>query len=481
MKYSVLYKTPERGQSSSLIYDLSIDRCIANISSDLRKNEYFCQVVSSPLTDTGNIIYRREVLCDLCENPGLLSALKTLFTRYDRLKADWLELKGSGERISADRGSEAMLDYIYSSLKVTSLFPKTILSFFSSIVEVFEGYEIHSEGFLSLRGYARSLLENRSLKEIEDIASRFMYNSPEDYDFSLICRIGDALDCISAEICSVKEREKKKSSLLSILSKKKKQEGIVETESHGAIDASLEILGEAMYLTDRMLSDITDAIYDSLYGISRELDFYEVALKYTEFLGESGKACCYPDLTGSEIKALELCDLFLLTEGKGQVYPNDADFTGHSGVLIRGKNNTGKTTFLRSIAIAQLFAQSGLPIAAREAVLPVYSSVFTHFSSSEEEFSVGDTAGRFEGEVKAVAQIMDNMTQGSLVIFNETFQTTAYDEGSEAMSHILRAIVKQGGSYIFVTHLTDLFDMTGEETAKFTSADGGTPFTIKKL
>lgn len=481
MKYSILYKTPEREHISSLIYDLSVDRCIANISSDARKNEYFCQVVSTPLTGIGNILYRRDVLLDLCNNPGLISGLKTLFARYDRLKADWLELKGNSERVSADRGSEAMLDYIYSSLKVTALFPKTILSFFSSIVEAFDGYEIRSEGFSSLRDYAKGLLENESLKEIENIASHFMYNTPEDYDFSLVCRIGDALDCVYAEICSVNEREKKKNSLLSILSKKKKQEGIAETVSPEARDTSLEILGEAMYLTDRLLSDITDSIYDSFYGISRELDFYEVALKYTDFLERSGKAFCYPRLTGSEINASELCDLFLLTEGKGEVYPNDADFTGYSGVLIRGKNNTGKTTFLRSIAIAQLFSQAGLPVAAREATLPVFSGVYTHFSSSEEEFSVGDTAGRFEGEVKAVAEIMDNIRENSLVIFNETFQTTSYDEGSEAMSHILRAIVKQGGRYIFVTHLTDLFDMMGEDTAKFTSADGGIPFTIKKL
>ncbi len=481
MKYSILYKTEETGQSPSLIYDLSVDRCIANISSDIRKNEYFCRVLSVPLTKTENILYRREILSDLCDNRELFSALKTLFTRYDKLKADWLELKGSTERVSADRGSEAMLDYIYSSLKVTALFPKTILSFFSSIVEAFEGCGIRSEGLTALRDYARELLENESLRQIEEIASHFTYNTPEDYDFELCCRIGDALNCVSAEICSVSEREKKKNPLLSILSKKKKQDGTAETLSPEAKAVSLEILGEAMYRTDRLLSDITDSIYDSFYGISRELDFYEVALKYTDFLVQSSKPYCYSALTADGIKASELYDLFLLTEDRCEVYPNDADFTGYGGVLIRGKNNTGKTTFLRSVAIAQLFTQAGLPVAARQASLPVFSGIYTHFSGAEEEFTVGDVSGRFEGEVKAVAEIMDKLTEGGLVIFNETFQTTAYDEGSVAIEGILRAINKLGGRYIFVTHLTQLFAMTGEETAKFESANGDTPFTIKKL
>ena len=481
MKYSILYKTPQGQQTSSLIYDLSIDRCIANLSKDLRKNDYFCRILSSPLTRVEDILYRRSILSDFCKNTALFSELKTLFTRYDKLKADWLELKGSGERVSAERGSEAMLDYVYSSLKVTALFPKTILSFFSSIVEAFEGYEVVSEGLTSLRDYAKHLLENKSLKQIEDIASHFMYNTPSDYDFELVCSIGDALNCVSAEICSVKEREKKKNPLLSILSKKKTKEGVTENQSDDARGYALEILGEAMYQTDRLLSDVTDAIYDSLYGISRELDFYEVALVYTDFLKNSGKPYCYPELTKGQISANELYDLFLLTEGKCEVYPNDADFTGYNGVLIRGKNNTGKTTFLRSVATAQLFCQAGLPVAAAAASFPVFSGIYTHFSSAEEEFEKGDVSGRFEGEVKAVAAIMDNITDGSLVILNETFQTTAYDEGSQAIYGILRAMTKLNCHYIFVTHLTQLFDMLGEDTAKLESSNGETPFTIKKL
>ena len=359
-----------------------------------------------------------------------------------------------------------------------SITPQLKESVLDEFYEICLAQQYISEGGI---GYARELLENKSLKEIESIASQFMYNTPEDYDFELVCRIGDSLDCVYAEICSVKEREKKKNSLLSILTKKKNREGICETKSNEARERSLEILGEAMYLTDRILSEITDSIYDSLYGISRELDFYEVALRYTEFLEESGKPYCYPDPGDSQIKANELYDLFLLSEGKCEVYANDADFTGYGGVLIRGKNNTGKTTFLRSVAIAQLFCQAGLPIAAKEAELPVFSGIYTHFSSAEEEFSVGDVSGRFEGEVKAVANIVDSLKPNSLVIFNETFQTTAYDEGSAAMEAILRVLSTLECQYIFVTHLTELFGMMGEDTAKLETANGDTPFTIKKL
>ena len=373
-----------------------------------------------------------------------------------------------------------MLEYIYSSLKATALFPKTILSYFQSIVETFEGYDITSEGLCSLRDHAKKLLSDSSLQEITDIASNFLYNTPGDYDFDLVCRIGDCLEAADAEIYGVTKREKKKTTLRSILSKKKKQGEQAETNSPRACDDAQEILGEAMYVIDRLLYEVTDRVYERFYGIARELDFYDVACRYIDFLESSGKPYTYPILSDKGIRCTEIYDLFLLTEGKTEVFPNDADFEGYSGVLIRGKNNTGKTTFLRSVSIAQLMCQAGLPVPAREAWLPVFNGIYTHFSSAEEEFSVGDVSGRFEGEVKAVARIMDSISPGSLVIFNETFQTTAYDEGGAAIANILKVLTKLNCRYIFVTHLTELFNFFGDDTAKLESADGDTPFAIKR-
>ncbi len=481
MKYSILYLNENIPSENSVIYDLSIDRSMANISDDRRRNEYFCRVLSKPIMDKDSIEFRREILKDFLGSKELFDSLKTLFNRYDKLKGDWLELKGSGEYSCGDKGSEAMLEYIYSSLKVTALFPNTILSFFESIAETLSSYDIHSRGLCRLRDYARELLENRSLGEIADIASNFMYNTHEDYDFEILVSLGDCLEAYSGMISSVTKREKKKAGLLSMFSSKRKDSAVVENNSENAIEDSRNILGEALYVIDKLLYEVTGSVYSNFYGISAELDFYESAMRYIDYLTEKQITLCYPDFSSDKTEITGLKDLFLITEDKGEVYSNNFGLTGYCGALIKGKNNTGKTTFLRSIATAQLFAQAGLPITAHSAVIPLYSGIYTHFSSAEEEFSVGDTSGRFESEVKAIAEIMDKIDQNSLVIFNESFQTTAYDEGSEAMKNILRAISAIGGRYIFVTHLTDLFDMMGEDTAKFTSADGDTPFTINKL
>lgn len=481
MSYSILYKGEKGKANPDLIYDLSIDRAVSNFSDDQRKNEYFCHILSAPLSSVEEIEYRREILKDLVAAQGLFEELRTQFNRYDRIKADWLELKSNNGICNADRGSEAMLEYIYSSLKVTALFPKMIHSFFTSISDTLSASQISSQGLTELRDRTRELSTSDIVKRIVDISGNFMYNNYDDYDFELVCRLGDSMEVVAADICAVTKREKKKNTLLSRLKKSKKGELPIELKSEEAVDEGYRILGEALFTVDKTLEDITNTLYTELYGIARELEFYEIALKYTDFVKTTGKPVCYPEMGQENVYAEELYDLFLLSEAKTRVYPNTADLVGYEGVLIRGKNNTGKTTFLRSVAVAQLFAQAGLPVLAKKCSLPVYNGIYTHFSGAEEDFEVGDTAGRFEGEVKAMASIMDAILPNSLVILNETFQTTAYDEGTEAIYHILRAIKSIGCRFIFVTHLTELFAHFDDSVAKLESVDGQSPFTIKKL
>ncbi len=478
MKYSLLSKVTDREERCDVIYDLSIDRAVYNITNDHSKCGYFCNILSKPLTNTDNIKYRSEILEDLINNPELLDSLKIVFGRYDKIKSDWLELKSSGNMREAEAGSEAVLDYIYSSLKVTALFPKTILSFFQSITKAFDGYVISSEGLCAVRDYASKMTNNASFARIAEIASLFLYNSPEDYDFELICNLGDSFEAVNAAVCAVTPRTKDKSTVLNKLKLiRKKEQGVTSTDAQSIAD-SYSLLCDALSSIDSLLEEITNEIYSVFYGISRELDFYDVAISYVNSIKEKGIPLCYARFS-DKAEICSLYDILLISENKEHVIPNDLNIKENKGVLIKGENNTGKTTFLRSIGTAQLFAQAGLPVPALSVTLPVRSAVMSHFSSAEEEFSVGDTSGRFEGEVKAIAQIMANIDKDTLVLLNESFQTTSYDEGARGIEHILRAIMSVGASFIFVTHLTPLFNAFDRDVLKLSGGDK--KYTIKPI
>ena len=84
--------------------------------------------------------------------------------------------------------------------------------------------------------------------------------------------------------------------------------------------------------------------------------------------------------------------------------------------------------------------------------------ILTQFSG-EEAISAVDSAGRFESEVQEVADIIAKLEPHSLVLFNETFQTTAFDEAAAAIYDILDVISQVNIKWVFVTHLVQLSEL----------------------
>lgn len=471
MKFSLLSKQfIDNTIDTSLVYNLSIDRTLSYFSDNSRKNEYFATVLCNIPKDKEEIFRRREVICDFTETENLFADVRAIFRRYDKLKSDWMELKGNAGPALSDKGNEAALEYCYSSLKVTSLFPKTIDSFFGSIYEILSSYPIKSRALTEIRDYCKETVNSEAFSRLCEIAASFSYNKVSDYDFSVITELSDLLYLSECEISAINKREEKKKNIFDKFKVHKSEDDIIfSTENEVAEDGEY-ILCEALLRIDDLLEQITDKVYDSFYGLSLELDFYEVAMSYCDFLKNHGIENCYPEISSDRLDFDELKDLFLLC-GQDKVYPNSFRLDCGNGAVIKGKNNTGKTTFLRSVGSAVLFSYAGLPIPCKSACVVLYSNIFSHFSSAEESFESGDSSGRFEGEVKAVSEIVNSLESNSLILLNETFQTTSYDEGSLGISPVLRVFIKENCNFIFITHLSDLFSGDDEKIIKYESKE----------
>ena len=87
-------------------------------------------------------------------------------------------------------------------------------------------------------------------------------------------------------------------------------------------------------------------------------------------------------------------------------------------------------------------------------------------------FTKGNDAGRFEQEVSEIAEMIDNLTDNSLIILNETFQTTAYEEGAIGLCDILKYFTSKNVAWILVTHLTQMRDYYSNNDAYFMRTDG---------
>jgi len=487
MKFSLLYRDTESygtaACDASVLYDLSIDRMVRMISTDARRSDYFLGVISKPLTDPEDIRYRQQILDDFKNIPKLYDDVKLIFNRYDKVKMDWQELRSAAYPASGAKNYRALLEYTFASLKVTSLFPKTIISFFRSIQETLEKYELKSDGLIRIRRYCEEMSQNDSLNELAEIAANFQYYSPEQFNFSVLCELDDTLCLKCCELCGITEiNEKGQDNVLKRLFRLKKNSGdgsVAVTQDEDSTDDTIYLLNEALHHIDTALTRVTGDVYEIFYGISHELYFYDTALEYAAYAEKNGLTLTMPELVPAEndtIKCESLYDLMLICEGKSvtELTPNSFRMLPEAdGAVIRGINKTGKTSFLRAVGTIQIFAQAGLWVCAKAASVSVKNGIFSHFSSAEEEFKAGDTAGRFEGEVQLIAKIVDELRPYSVIYLNETFQTTSYTEGAEGIYHILCALPRAKTKYMFVTKLTGLPERVKSDTNAMLLETGG--------
>ena len=483
MKFSLLHKIPEKPINCDVLYDLSADKAVHMMSGDIRRADYFVSVLMKPLTNIENIRYRQDILKDFIGIEKLFDDMKVIFNRYDKIKNDWRELRSGIYPSGGTVNQRALLEYTFNSLKVTAIFPKTIISFFRSIQDTLDKYEIKSDGLREFKRYCGEMIENNSLIEIADIAAMFQYNTPENFDFHIAAEFDEAMRLRACDLSDITEHtaEQGTNIFTKIFAKKKTTDDnfiTVADEEGEAVDDAIGILNEVLHHIDSALTYVTNDVYEIFYGVSTELQFYEIALAIMNFVGKKGTAFNFPEILPCEadrFDAVGIYDMLLLCEGvkKENLIANDVSLqSDNNGILIRGLNKTGKTSYLRAIGLSQLFAQSGLPVCADNADISIRSAVYSHFSSAEEEFRAGDRAGRFEGEVQAISKIIDNIQPYSLLLLNETFQTTAYDEGTEGIFHILGILPcdKVKSKYIFVTRLNGLFDMMRGTDVKFLEA-----------
>lgn len=495
MKYSLLYRNevPENDESFDITYDLSVDRLVRKAVDDPRKADYFLGVLMKPLTSAEDIVYRQEQIKDYLGIPGLYDELKTVFNRYDKVKSDWREMRSVAYPGGTGVNSRALVDYTFASLKVTALFPKTILTYFSSIADILGRYPASSRALLDIKKYCEDMLSNDSLNEIARIASLFQYKTADCYEFAVTASLDDTLRLVSCDLTGLEDvtarpKDNALSRLIGALGKKHPSEDIAVEDDDATVDDTLALLNEALHRVDAALTQATGEVYETFCGISGELRFYDAALALIKYLDDAGIKRCFPELLPPEADLFDakgLANPMLTCEGLdgSSIVTNDFSSAPPSaGALIHGDNNTGKTTYLRSIGTAQLMAQSGLPVCAESARISIRRGIYSHFSSAEEEFRSGDTAGRFEGEVQCVAKIIDSLPAHpySLVLLNETFQTTSYNEGAEGMLAILEALPRAKARFVFVTRMTRLVELVSADPTLFPVSEMGGGFRAKR-
>jgi len=241
-----------------------------------------------------------------------------------------------------------------------------------------------------------------------------------------------------------------------------------------------ELKDRGINLVANALAQSTDHILSFFTVLRTELAFYVGCLNLQEQLAQKGAPLSFPVPAPSSERqhAFQgLYDACLALTMEQSVVGNDVTTERKDLVIITGANQGGKSTFLRSIGLAQVMMQCGMFVPAESFCANVCERLFTHFKRKEDATM---KSGKLDEELSRMSEIVDQITPHSLVLFNESFAATNEREGSEIARQIIIALVEKRIKVFFVTHLYEFahgYYDPKKENALFLRADRQTDGT----
>ncbi|MFV0560674.1 MAG: DNA mismatch repair protein MutS [Enterococcus sp.] len=129
-------------------------------------------------------------------------------------------------------------------------------------------------------------------------------------------------------------------------------------------------------------------------------------------------------------------------------------------LLITGPNMSGKSTYMRQLALTVLMAQMGCFVPAQKAILPIFDRIFTRIGASDDLISGQST---FMVEMMEANQALQHATPNSLILFDELGRGTATYDGMALAQAIIEYIHKNvRAKTLFSTHYHELTSLDQE-------------------
>ena len=219
----------------------------------------------------------------------------------------------------------------------------------------------------------------------------------------------------------------------------------------GAEDKAIELEYQLFVELREQIKTYTERLQKQAKVIS-ELDclqsFAEIAQKYN-----------YARPAFSEDKTLKLTNsrhpVVERVMDHNDYVPNDCNLDQDTFIyLITGPNMSGKSTYMRQVAIISIMAQMGAYVPCETAVLPVFDQIFTRIGAADDLVSGKST---FMVEMLEAQKALANATENSLIIFDEIGRgTSTYDGLALAQAMIEFVAHTSHAKTLFSTHYHEL-------------------------
>ncbi|HKL80523.1 MAG TPA: hypothetical protein VJ888_08820 [Mobilitalea sp.] len=476
MNVKLLYNCNEGGAKSAsmnkneVIKDLNLDILFKFMA---RNDKYIYNTVRSvmlaPLTDKATVLYRQAILSDCIQNYNSFSQIYEMTCRT-----------------------------IEETERFTKSIKKSSSAMISNSVNI-----LHS---LELLGILVDNLEK--LKEFTDTVERsftspgmqlFYENLISDYNYEFVLKIKDSIREMNfltqgGEItfsATVGQGLKAKNIIINHLSKedfkKRKTKGIVTQLFYRLLKRNIILLDDTSIASDvremeaaglvqvmRMYQNFIKELTSFFESLHHQMAFYIGAANLKNRLDQIHIPTCIPFITSDNLDIIKfkgLYDMSMAIYSRTMPVTNDLDTQDLLLFVITGANQGGKSTFLRSVGIAQLLMQCGMFVPAQYYCNSLFDGIYTHFTRRED---TAMNSGKLDEELNRISHILDGITPRSLLLLNESFATTTEREGSQIAADVVNALYENETKIMMVTHLfefTKLMYAKKPERALFLSAE----------
>ena len=460
-------KMPVNDQA--LTQDLELNTLFSAMANG---DEFLFKVIARGILCSENdldiIQYRQSILKDCLKNPSIIKDIYALtIESIEREKKTYF--------FSFSKYPSSIL---YSAVGLLQIFVDILMKLRTIIDAHVKKFE--SEGFLSLFAMLK--------KELRDEYFAIVQNQLKELKFRdgvlMSVELGKGNEGVNYILRKL--HKKKQGWIKRIFSWKSPVLSFsINPRDEGGARILSELSDRGINLAANALAQSSDHIRNFLTALRTELAFYIGCLNLYERLAQMEAPIAFPipmPASDRNHSFKGLYDVCLSLTVKQKIVGNDVNADNKNVAIITGANQGGKSTFLRSIGLAQLMMQSGMFVAAAYFCSNVCEGLFTHYKREED---AAMNSGKLDEELSRMSGVVDNVKANSLVLFNESFAATNEREGSEIARQIISALNEKRIKIFFVTHLyeftRDFYDEKRREMIFLRAErqdDGGRTFKI---
>ncbi|MBR2294402.1 MAG: DNA mismatch repair protein [Clostridiales bacterium] len=486
------------------VHDLGLQNIVSGITPDPKEQQMILTVLSNMTSDGRVALYRQKVFADILALPELRAKMTELFDRIEFLRDYGTIRKNTDESLG-------LWDLMH---RLDTL--KNYIEVIEAMREALSDVKVTSPGLKDFKKYIDDIYEAASFAELKKDVGNLKVTTEDIKSVTVGINVNERFEATSLGLISVNDKPFKKSGILgnfadAVATKNGISKGNdwngdmhyrqVEKPGNGELSGYFEKLAGYMamqnmpFLDSRIRSTIVNVsegdgnqnttfylggvvnkLLDTLVkklkeilskhmnvavvNISKLIPEFIYYIRFAEFIEKQkgrGFRFSEAELSGDDVTkgtGIYNLKLALNLEDAGEIVPNDLTFDGdHTIYILTGANRGGKTTITQAVGLLFVLAQGGIYIPGDGFRYVPVDSVYTHFPADEDKTM---DLGRLGEECVRFKEIYGEATGESLVLLNESFSTTSFEEGYYIAGDSIKALLDKGTRTIFNTHMHKL-------------------------